>query len=182
MQPNSVFECLLGVTEFEAEVVDAHSSSQTIPIERIGVFTDDLNRSRHDLASNFEASSARMTAVTRGTDIFGGLWRLKALFETKSETSSSVSKTIWIFSDMMNETQDFSMPSLIEKGPTRMLEQARAQGLLVPLKGYKIHIRGSSTNGLTPQIWVTLKQFWTVYFSAAGAELLSYSAQCDSQR
>jgi len=45
-----------------------------------GVFTDDLNRARHQLASGFEAKSSGMSPVAAGTDIFGGLWHLKALF------------------------------------------------------------------------------------------------------
>jgi hypothetical protein len=41
-------------------------------------------------------------------DIFGGLWHLKALFESapKSETTQVSPMTIWIFSDMMNETEE----------------------------------------------------------------------------
>jgi hypothetical protein len=39
-----------------------------------------------------------------------------------------------------------------------------------------------SPSGLRPQAWVTVKKFWTLYFSAAGAELVSYSAECEVQR
>ena len=119
-----------------------------------------------------------------GTDIFGGLWHLKALFESnaRSGAASSLPKTIWIFSDMMNETKDFPMPEMIELGPERMLERAKAKGLLVPLNGYKIYVYGASTNGLKPQGWATVREFWTVYFSTAGAELVTYSMQADPQR
>jgi hypothetical protein len=60
-----------------------------------------------------------MSPVAAGTDIFGGLWHLQALFESapKSDTFQPFPKTIWIFSDMMNETQDFPMPTLIAIGP-----------------------------------------------------------------
>ena len=149
-----------------------------------GVFTDDLNRARHQLASAFELKSSSMAPAASGTDIFGSLWRMKALFESNStsDVSRSVTKTIWIFSDMMNETKEFPMPELLEMGPDRMLEQAKANGLLVPLNGYKIYIYGASTSGLTPQAWSALKTFWVKYFSGTGAELVSYSAECDVQR
>jgi hypothetical protein len=149
-----------------------------------GVFTDDLNRARHELASSFEKNSSRMAPMAQGTDIFGGLWHLKALFESspKSDTPGVASKTIWIFSDMMNETKDFPMPALIEMGPEQMLERAKANGLLVPLNGYKVYIYGASPSGLTPQAWVSIKNFWTMYFSAVEAELDSYSAECSPQR
>ena len=74
-----------------------------------GVFTDDLTRVQHQLASSFEAKSSGMAPVSSGTDIFGGLEHLKDLFEPvpKSDTPRGFPNTIWIFSDMMNESQEF---------------------------------------------------------------------------
>ena len=54
---------------------------------------------------------------------------VKASFETT--TSPEVPKVIWTFSDMVNETPELPMPELRELGPERMLERARANGLLV---------------------------------------------------
>jgi len=152
--------------------------------EAHGVFTDDLTRARRQLTASFEAKSSGMAPVAAGTDIMGGLWHLKALFESdqQSEASRSAAKTIWIFSDMMNETPSFLMPALLETGPERMLERAKANGLLVPLKGYAIYIQGASPTSLSPQAWLTIKRFWEMYFAAAGARLISYSAECDVVR
>lgn len=149
-----------------------------------GVFTDDLNRARRQLASSFEVKSSGMAPVASGTDIFGGLWHLKALFESglKFDASQSTPKTIWIFSDMMNETKGFRMPDMIDLGPKEMLARAKADGLVVPLNGYRIYIYGASASGLTPLAWVTVKEFWTEYFSAAGADLISYSGECNTDR
>ena len=149
-----------------------------------GVFTEDLTRARHQLAASFEAKSRTMTPASSGTDIFGGLWQMKTLFESapKSDASESFPKTIWIFSDMMNETQEFPMPTLLTLGPERMLARAKENGLVVPLKGYRIYIYGASPSGLTPQEWTTLKKFWHLYFSTAGAELSGYSAESDIHR
>jgi hypothetical protein len=151
--------------------------------EARGIFTDDLDRARHQVATSFAKNVSGMSAASAGTDIFGGLWRMKTLFESGSASGDSgVSKTIFIFSDMVNETKEFQIPAILPSGPEKMLEQARANGLLVPLKGYQIYIYGASPNGLTPQGWLTVKNFWTMYFEAAGAELVSYSAECDVQR
>jgi hypothetical protein len=151
--------------------------------EARGVFTDELNRARRELASSFEKNSSGMSAAAAGTDIFGGLWHLKALFESSSASGDrGASKTIFIFSDMVNETAEFQMPAILAMGPEKMLEQAKANELLVPLKGYKIHIYGASPRGLTPQAWLIVKNFWTMYFAAAGAELVTYSAECDVRR
>jgi len=148
-----------------------------------GVFTDDLNRARRQLASSFERKSSAMTPVASATDIFGALWRLKATIESDAARGApSTPKTIWVFSDMMNETQEFSMPELIDMGPESMLERAKANGLLVPLNGYRVHVLGASPSGLSPQSWTILERFWTIYFSAAGADLRSYSVEFDVQR
>jgi hypothetical protein len=149
-----------------------------------GVFTDDLNRARSQLSASFEQKSVKLAPGAFGTDIFGALWRFKTLSESvaKSDQSQLNPKTIWIFSDMMNETREFPMPKLITRGPERMLDRAKAIGLLVPLSGYKVYVYGATPNGLTPQAWNTIRIFWVMYFKAAGAELVTYSAECDVQR
>jgi hypothetical protein len=148
-----------------------------------GVFTDDLTRARLQLATNFEAKSAGLSATAAGTDIIGGLWQLKALLESGSKgRSDAVSKTIWIFSDMMNESAGFNMPALLPAGPEKMIERAKANGLLVPLPGYRVYVVGASPAGLGPHAWNVLRTFWTLYFREAGAELVSYSAECDVER
>lgn len=146
-----------------------------------GVFTDQLDRARRQLASAFEQKSSGLSPMATGTDIFGALWRFKALFESAGN-SPGVPKTIWIFSDMVNETRSFPMPNLIATGPEHMLERAKANGLVVPLTGYKLYIYGATPTGLAPQAWLAVKNFWTLYFQAAGAELVTYSAECDVQR
>lgn len=148
-----------------------------------GVFTDDLNRARRQLAANFESKSAGLSPTAAGTDIGGGLWQLKTSLESGSKgRSDAVSKTIWIFSDMMNESANFNMPALLPAGPEKMIERAKANGLIVPLAGYRVHVIGASPAGLSPQNWNTIRAFWTLYFRAAGAELISYSAECDVAR
>ena len=148
-----------------------------------GVFTDDLDRARHQLAANFEAKSAGLTPTAAGTDIMGGLWQLKASLESGSGgNSDGVSKTIWIFSDMMNESANFNMPALLPAGPEKMIERAKANGLMVPLAGYGVYVIGASPAGLSPQVWNALRTFWTLYFREAGAELVTYSAECSVER
>lgn len=148
-----------------------------------GVFTDDLDRARRQLATSFESRSAGLAPVAAGTDIVGALWHMKTLLESTSTADSKrVSKTIWIVSDMMNETPGMLMPALIPLGPPKMLEHAKANGLIVPLPGYKIHVIGAATTGLSPQSWNAIKEFWSLYFQDAGAELVSYSIECSAER
>lgn len=150
--------------------------------ESRGVFTDDLNRARRELASAFAQKSSRLSPVANGTDIFGALWHFNALFDSAGSSAKGLPKTIWIFSDMMNETNSFQMPTLLPLGPEQMLERAKANGLIVPMNGYKVYVYGATPNGLSPQAWHTVKNFWTLYFHSAGAELVTYSPECEVQR
>ncbi len=148
-----------------------------------GVFTDDLNHARHQLANSFEAKSGGMSPIAAGTDIIGALWHAKALLESGSkEGSGGIQKTIWLFSDMVNETRELPMPALVALGPEKMLERAKANGLLVPLHGYRIQVLGASPAGLNQNTWNTVKAFWALYFREAEAELVTYSPECRIER
>ena len=152
--------------------------------ESHGVFNDDLNRARHELVATFDKKSAAMTPTAAGTDIIGALWRVPTLLESDPKTNlpQRVSKEIWIFSDMMNQTKDFPMPKLLDLGAKQMLERAKSAILIAPVKGYRIYIYGASTAGLTAQTWVTLKEFWIGYLSVAEADLVVYSGESDIER
>jgi hypothetical protein len=63
-----------------------------------------------------------------------------------------------------------------------MLQQTKTNGLLVPLRGYKVHVSGASMRGLSPQSWNAIKDFWTAYFREAGAELAEYDPHTDPGR
>jgi hypothetical protein len=150
--------------------------------ETHGIFTDNLTRARRQLAASFESNGSGLTPIAGGTDVFGALWHLKTLMDSDRQVGSGGTRDIWIFSDMVNETPALMMPALIGSGPRKMLEQAKANGLLVPMSGYKVHICGASMQGLSPQAWNTVKMFWTNYFQATGADLVTYSPSATADR
>jgi hypothetical protein len=63
-----------------------------------------------------------------------------------------------------------------------MLQQTKTNGLLVPLRGYKVHVSGASMRGLSPQSWNAIKTFWAAYFYEAGAKLVEYDPHTSSSR
>jgi|SRR5882724_1648066 len=73
----------------------AHAIAKGWTPDGRGVFTGNLNRAQHQLVASFEARSSAIAPMA-GTDIFGGLWHLKALFGSspKSDESSALSKDI----------------------------------------------------------------------------------------
>jgi hypothetical protein len=150
--------------------------------EQKGVFGDELNRARRQLAAGFIDKSNSLIPVAAGTDIIGSIWHMKTLLESGDVKRAPQQRELWICSDMMNETASLPMPALLATGSAKMLEQARANGLVAPLTGYKIHVVGASVRGLTPQAWSNIKAFWEAYFRYAGAELVSYAADVTPER
>ena len=146
-----------------------------------GVFDDDLNHARHELAASFEAKSASLRPVAAGTDIIGALWHAKTVLESGSKEETSL-KTIWLLSDMLNESASLNMPALLPTGSDEMIAQAKRNGLIVPLRGYKVYVIGASPAGLSPEEWNAVRMFWTLYFRQTGAELVSYSAESGVER
>jgi hypothetical protein len=57
-----------------------------------GVFTDNLNRARRQLAANFETKSSGLSPAAAGTDIIGALWLMKALLDSPSGEAVMSSK------------------------------------------------------------------------------------------
>lgn len=150
--------------------------------EAHGIFTDDLDHARRQLATRFEAQSANLTANSPGTDIFGGLWHLKVLFEA-SGSAGTTQRTIWIFSDMMNETSEFEMARMLDVSPEQMLAHVQSKGLIVPLRHYRIYVCGAvPERGVTPYAWIKKRCFWKMYFEESGAHVVVYSTACDVAR
>lgn len=89
---------------------------------------------------------------------------------------------MWIFSDMQNDTKEFPMPELIELDAQRMIEKAKSERCLVPLRGYQVHVCGVSTAVMSPRNWVTVKEFWRRFFTTVGVKLESFSADVDCRR
>ena len=145
-----------------------------------GIFTADLDKARTQLGSAFESKSQSISPVSAGTDVIGGLFRTRATLD--SLRSQTVGKEVFIWSDMLNETQDFNMPALMSGGVEKMIEFAKSNGLIADLKGYRIYVYGASTSGMTPRIWETVRAFWKAYFQEAGATLVVYSTESSSQR
>ncbi len=146
-----------------------------------GVFADKLNLARQQLVDAFKRRTTNITPNSNATDIIGGLWRTKAAFDAAS-ASAKLPKDIYIFTDGINHTGAFNMPALIPTGADNMLIFARNNNMLVPLAGYRVHVYGASTLGLSPFAWNTIKSFWTAYFRAAGAELVIYSSEANIER
>src|SRR5579871_589467 len=78
-----------------------------------GVFSDDLKQARRQLTERFEAKTATLAPTAPNTDIFGSLWRMKVFFESVP-AAPRIKMTLWVFSDMMNDTPGFRMMEMLD--------------------------------------------------------------------
>lgn len=145
-----------------------------------GVFTDGLARARQQLVREFDTRAKGIKPVAESTDIFGAIWKVHATFS--SDSSKGPSREIVIFSDMVNAARGLSIAEMIAAGPHKVLESAKAKGLVAPLDGYRIFVYGASTSGMSPAAYQAIRTFWTLYFKAAGADLVRYSPEVPNGR
>jgi hypothetical protein len=83
---------------------------------------------------------------------------------------------------MMNESANFNIPALLPAGPEKMLERTKADGLTVPLAGYTVTCDRRITSGAQSAGLEHPGDIRTLYFREAGAEVVSYSAECSVER
>ncbi len=140
-----------------------------------GVFSDDLDRARMQLLKKFDARATAVAPSAQRTDIIGALWRIKTSIEAAGDASQKWKKELYILSDGLCDTKRLNMAELLPYGEQKMLEIVRAEGMLVPLAGYRIRFYGASMTGHTPATWNAMRRFWTSYFRSAGAELVMFS-------
>ena len=138
------------------------------------------------LASSFEAKSAGMAPLASATDIFGGLWHVKAVFESATKPNSPTSQSRNHLDFFRHDERDQSI-SISDAGVNSAWtgEDAGAgQGEWAHAHAPwpQSHVCGASTASLTPQAWMTMKEFWWKYFVTAGADLISYSPDCETAK
>src|SRR5207249_4878319 len=104
-----------------------------------------------------------------GSDVFGALARAALECDSPGRPWRLV-----IFSDMrqVGRGVDLEHPGVV---PARLMAQVRSQGLVPQLRGVAVWALGVHTMEIDERQWQSLREFWTEYFRAAGAELKAFS-------
>lgn len=108
--------------------------------------------------------------------VIDGLARLKAALAA-GLGGTNRPLDVYIRSDMMSNTADLDMLTLITAGPGHMLQHAKANGLLITLVGVRVHFFGSVTDGIPLDVKRSLCSFWRDYFTLTGADLVAFSTR-----
>jgi hypothetical protein len=80
-----------------------------------------------------------------------------------------------IFSDMRQDTAalDLEHPRIVSA--SLAMSRTEKDRLLPDLRGVEVHVLGVDGAGNDIAYWQTLRDFWSVYFKKAGANLKTYT-------
>jgi hypothetical protein len=137
-----------------------------------GYFKERLAKGRLALTRAWADRSGRLTPQSAQTDILGALLVASELFH-KSPSSSR--KVLIILSDMRQATRTLDLEHQTMIQVHVALQQIANRKLLADLHGVDISILGADGTGKSVDYWQSLREFWTAYFSRAGADLKTYS-------
>jgi len=87
-----------------------------------------------------------------------------------------------LMSDMLNAAAplNISVPIGLASGPTSLIAQVQASGLMPDCRGWHVYMLGAglSANGSVGDVmYQQLKAFWTAFFSRCGGQIVYYDTQ-----
>jgi hypothetical protein len=135
-----------------------------------GAFGEGLAREKLKLLDKWKQLDLRPTA--KATDIFGAV-NLASISFSLNEPK----KYLIIFSDMRQCAHQFDLERPKKIDSEQVLKKVDRQGLIPKIKGVKVICLGVHSAGKNPAYWLSLKEFWTQYFTKAEANLLIFSME-----
>lgn len=113
-----------------------------------------------------------LKATAKATDIFGAVYLAAISFST---TESD--KRLIIFSDMRQCAHEINLETPDKIETERVLKKVEVTGNIPQLKGVTVMCLGVHSAGKTPAYWMSLRDFWTQYFTMAQARLATFSVE-----
>jgi hypothetical protein len=160
---------VIGITDHSFAQPDILLSA-TIPGDS-GYFGERLKSAQFQLVRAWKVRSADLTPAFRQTDILGALVLAAEIF---NQQSSAKERALIIFSDMRHQTPDLDIESS-PRVPSFQQAGTRAHIVLADLRGVHVYALGVDGAGKQVAYWQALRQFWTDYIRASGANLEGYS-------
>jgi hypothetical protein len=135
-----------------------------------GYFGERLGAARNQLVRAWKVRSTRLNSDFQHTDILGAL-RLAS--QSFAQASSVGTKTLVIFSDMRQNTQELNL-ECSPRFPTITAVEAQPDSVAI-LRNVQVFVLGVDSAERPIIYWQTLHKFWENYFQSAKADLRDYS-------
>jgi len=141
-----------------------------------GYFGERIAAARRELLRTWHDRAAKLTPEARGTDIMGALLFADQLFR---RAPADTKKYLFLFSDMRHVTRGLNLEVRRTVPTDTLLTTVARHRLLANLPGVTVYVLGADAEGMPVTAWDDLRQFWTAYFTKAGASLAAYSSLSD---
>jgi len=136
-----------------------------------GVFGEELARQKVRLLKAYKKLGLKK-ATARSTDIFGAI-NLAAIYFSKKAHR----KNLIFFSDMRQCAHKYNLENYDKIDAKGMFTAVERDGLIPDLAGVHVRCLGVHGAGKTPVYWLSLKEFWTLYFNRAKAKTLAFTME-----
>jgi len=122
------------------------------------------------LATRFDSMLEDTTNAAPSTDILGSLELAKRVFSLYP----NMGHILLLMSDMRETSRLAGLSTLTMRGVDSLVSRLRSDGRVPDLASVRVCVLGASHPN--PERFRIIREFWTRYFAAAGAELRDYGA------
>jgi hypothetical protein len=146
-----------------------------IPTERGPLpFLDQIAITRSKMAAQLSSTANALPTHFQRTDVLGF-----AMLAAEEFQQSPQDRHVLIFlSDMRHSSTPVNIetPALVGMSAFKVVER---QHFLANLRGVDVYVLGAHAAGKSVPYWQSLREFYTIYFKACGADLRSFSVTRD---
>ena len=164
---------IIGITDKSFAQPDILLSA-TIPDDP-GYFGERLKAAQHQFVRAWKSRSVQLKPEFRRTDVIGSLLLTGQIFKQQNDRDK---KVLVLLSDMRQSMPDLNLesPSIV---PT--FAYVRKRTYIIPADLQRVHVYALAVDGSGKNLryWESLRQFWSEYFLAAGADLRCFSVLRD---
>lgn len=137
-----------------------------------GYFGEKLANARKQLVGSWQRRIEHLQSGFQHTDIVGALLVADQLFHEKP---IGWREELVILSDMRQNTADLDLEAPVKLDARAALAQTEEKGLIARLENVDVNALGVDNAGRPIAYWDRLREYWSKYFTKAGANVRSYS-------
>jgi hypothetical protein len=134
-----------------------------------GQFGENLAKERMALLKSWK--ELNLKPIANATDILGALTLATICLAPGGD------RKLLIFSDMRHNTAEINLEKPKKINADATIAKAEQLGLIPRLQGGKVWCFGVHSAGVTPEYWVSLREFWTKVFHRSGSQLVAYTME-----
>ncbi len=136
-----------------------------------GVFEENIAEARARLVEALRTKGKSLVPKSKNTALFGTFYVASEILVARLGDR----KILLVLSDMQqDDDHEFDFEAM-KRIPESLFDKAEREGLIPNLRNVEVYCIGVTAQNKSIQYWNSLRQFWTVYFKKAGADLKAFT-------